>query len=37
MVANIPGTGGTDISEFEKAEGYPVHKWGLTSNLPLSS
>ena len=36
MVANIPGTGGTDISEFEKAEGYLAHKWGLTSSLPVS-
>ena len=33
-VANVPGTGGTDISTFEKAEGYLAHKWGLTSNLP---
>lgn len=31
---SIPGTGGTDISEFERAEGYLAHKWGLTSNLP---
>ena len=35
-VADVPGTGGTDISEFEKAEGYLAHKWGLTSNLPVS-
>jgi len=35
-VANIPGTGGTDISELEKAEGYLAHKWGLTSSLPVS-
>ena len=33
-VANVPGTGGTDISTFEKAEGYLAHKWGLTGNLP---
>lgn len=36
IVADVPGTGGTDISEFEKAEGYLAHKWGLTSNLPVS-
>ena len=35
-VADLPGTGGTDISTFEKAEGYLAHKWGLTSNLPVS-
>ena len=36
-VADIPGTSvGTDISTFEKAEGYLAHKWGLTSNLPVS-
>ena len=28
------GTGGTDISEIEKAEGYLAWKWGLVSNLP---
>ena len=33
-VADIPGTGGTDISSFESAEGYLAHKWGLESNLP---
>ena len=33
-VADVPGTGGTDISTFESAEGYLAHKWGLTSNLP---
>ena len=33
-VANVPGTGGTDISTFEKAEGYLAHKWGLEGNLP---
>ena len=35
-VASIPGTGGTDITDFEKAEGYLAHKWGLTSSLPVS-
>ena len=35
-VADVPGTGGTDVSTFEKAEGYLAHKWGLTSNLPVS-
>ena len=35
-VADVPGTGGTDISTFEKAEGYLAHKWGLTSSLPAS-
>jgi len=33
-VADLPGTGGTDISDVEKAEGYLAHKWGLTSILP---
>ena len=32
-VAGIPGNGGTDISDVEKAEGYLAHKWGLTSIL----
>ena len=35
-VADIPGTGGTDISTLEKAEGYLAHKWGLESSLPSS-
>ena len=35
-VASIPGTGGTDITTVIKAEGYLAHKWGLTSNLPVS-
>ena len=35
-VASIPGTGGTDITDVQKAEGYLAHKWGLTSNLPVS-
>ena len=33
-VAGLPGTGGTDLSEIEKAEGYLAHKWGRTSSLP---
>lgn len=33
-VANIPGTGGTDITNFQKAEGYLAHKWALTGSLP---
>jgi len=33
-VADIPGTGGTDISDIEKAEGYLAWKWGLVSSLP---
>ncbi len=32
--AGIPGTGGTDITDVEKAEGYLAHKWGLESSLP---
>ena len=35
-VAGVPGTGGTDISDVEKAEGYIAHKWGLEGNLPIS-
>ena len=35
-VADVPGTGGTDITDFEKAEGYLAHKWALTGNLPVS-
>ena len=35
-VADVPGTGGTDISILEKAEGYLAHKWGRTSALPNS-
>ena len=35
-VAGAPGTGGTNISDVEKAEGYLAHKWGLTANLPVS-
>jgi hypothetical protein len=33
-VADVPGTGGTDITDFQKAEGYLAHKWGLEANLP---
>ena len=33
-VADIPGTGGTDLSELQKAEGYLAHKWGLAISLP---
>ena len=35
-VADVPGTGGTDISDVEKAEGYLAHKWAITGNLPVS-
>ena len=35
-VAGVPGTGGTDITDVIKAEGYLAHKWGLTANLPVS-
>ena len=35
-VADAPGTGGTNISDVEKAEGYLAHKWGMTSSLPVS-
>ena len=35
-VKDIPGTGGTDISDVEKAEGYLAHKWGVTGNLPVT-
>ena len=34
VVADLPGTGGTDMSTIEKAEGYLAHKWGRTSALP---
>ena len=33
-VADLPGTGGTDISDIEKAEGYLAWKWGLEGQLP---
>ena len=29
-----PGTGGTDMSDVEKMEGYLAHKWGVVSLLP---
>ena len=34
--SDVPGTGGTDISDVEKAEGYLAHKWGMTGSLPNS-
>ena len=34
-VADVPGTGGTDITDFQKAEGDLAHKWGLEGNLPV--
>ena len=34
-VAGVPGTGGTDITDFQKAEGYLAHKWGLEGSLPV--
>ena len=33
-VADLPGTGGTDISDLQKAEGYLAHKWGMDGSLP---
>ena len=38
-VADVPGTGGTDLSTLEKAEGYLSHKWNVTldSNHPYYS
>ena len=33
-VGDIPGTGGTDLTDLEKAEGYLAWKWGLVSSLP---
>jgi hypothetical protein len=35
-VAGVPGSGGTNIDDVIKAEGYLAHKWGLTSSLPSS-
>jgi len=29
-----PGTGGTDMSDVEKMEGYLAHKWGVENLLP---
>lgn len=34
-VADVPGTGGTDITDVQKAEGYLAHKWGLEGSLPV--
>lgn len=36
FINGMPGTSGTDISHFQKAEGYLAHKWGLTGSLPSS-
>ena len=33
-VAAIPGTGGTDLTDLEKGEGYLAWKWGLVNLLP---
>ena len=33
-ISGTPGTGGTNIDEVIKAEGYLAHKWGLTNVLP---
>ena len=33
-VADIPGTGGTDLTDLEKGEGYLAWKWGLVNLLP---
>ena len=33
-VAGVPGSGGTNIDDVKKAEGYLAHKWGLEGNLP---
>ena len=35
-VADAPGTGGTNIDDVEKAEGYLAHKWGMAGSLPNS-
>ena len=35
-VAGPTGTGGTDVSNVEKAEGYLAWKWGLQGNLPVT-
>lgn len=34
-VADIPGTGGTDLTDLEKGEGYLAWKWGLVGLLPI--
>ena len=33
-VADIPGTGGTDLTDLQKGEGYLAWKWGLVGLLP---
>jgi hypothetical protein len=33
-VADIPGTGGTDLTDLEKGEGYLAWKWGLVNLFP---
>ena len=35
-VKGLPGTGGTDMTYIEEAEGYVAHKWGAESLLPVS-
>ena len=35
-VKGLPGTGGTDMTYIEQAEGYVAHKWGSESLLPVS-
>ena len=35
-VKGLPGTGGTDMTYIEQAEGYVAHKWGAASVLPVS-
>jgi len=34
-VADIPGTGGTDLTDLQKGEGYLAWKWGLVGLLPF--
>ena len=36
MVSRTTGTGGGDKTYIEQAEGYPAHKWGMTSLLSVS-
>lgn len=35
-IKGLPGTGGTDMTYIEQAEGYVAHKWGAESLLPVS-
>ena len=35
-VKGLPGTGGTDMTYIEEAEGYVAHKWNQASLLPVS-